>query len=109
MNRQTDPQPTGELASVSLPLAGKGGQANPNFQGQRVRESLDRDQVGIAVALLREMLPADQGILLQRISRVERRLPVALLPQRELSDILDEAPTPAAAAIVRELPPDRAV
>ena len=69
---------------------------------------MGRDQVGTAVAYLREMLPADQGILLRRIPRAERRLLVASLPQRELSDILDEAPTSAAAAIVRELPVDRA-
>ncbi len=108
MNRQTDPQSTGDPDAVSLPLGGEGSRANPHFHGQRIREALGRDQVGTAAALLREMLSADQGILLQGISREERRLLVARLPQRELSDILDEAPTPAAAAIVRELPPDRA-
>ena len=82
--------------------------ADPLSLGRRIREALGRDRVGTAAGLLRGMLAADQGILLQRISRSERRLLIALLPRPELSDILDEAPTPAAAAIVRDLPPDRA-
>ena len=60
-----------------------------------------------AVALLRQLLPADQGILLSRSSRADRRILISHLTDGELAAILDEAPTPAAAAIVRELPPEQ--
>ena len=108
MNRQTDPQPTGALDSVSLPRDGAPGRTDPVSLGERVRQALGRDQVGAAAALLRQMLAADQGILLARVSRMERRRLIRLLPLGELSDILDEAPTAAAATIVRELEPGRA-
>ena len=108
MNCQTDPQHNGAPDAVSRSPAGNGFRTGPHALGQRVREALGRDRVGTAVGLLRRMLSADQGIVLQQISRAERRLLVALLPRRELSDILDEAPTSAAATIVRELPPEQA-
>ena len=107
MNRQTDPQQNGAPSFASPPV-GDAGQADPHSLRQRIRDALGRDRAGIAVGLFRRMLAADQGILLQRISRAERRLLIALLPRRELSDILDETPTAAAAAIVRELEPETA-
>ncbi len=76
--------------------------------GEQIRESLGQDRVGVALTLLREMLAADQGVFLARVRRAEQRSLVALLPTNELSDILDETPTDAAVAIVRELPAKRA-
>lgn len=52
--------------------------------------------MGVAVGLLREMLPAYRGVLLARVPRAQRRLIVALLPANNLSDIPDEASTTAA-------------
>ena len=69
---------------------------------------LDQGRAGVAVAMLREMLSADQGVLLARVPRAERRVLVWQLSAAELSDILDEAPTEAAATIVSELPAARA-
>ena len=108
MNRQTDPQPNGAPDLASPPVGADDVPTGPHSLRQRIREALGRDRAGVAIGLLRRMLAADQGILLQRVSRAERRLLVALMPRRELSDILDEAPTPAAATIVEELPPERA-
>ena len=70
--------------------------------------ALGEDRVGTAAALLRRMHAADQGILLRRASRSERRALIALLTPDELADILDEAPTESAAVITRELEPGRA-
>ncbi len=107
MNRQTDPQNTGAPDLASPPI-GDDVRTDHHSLRQRIREALGHDRAGVAVGLLRRMLAADQGILLQRVSRAERRLLIALMPRRELSDVLDEAPTQAAAAIVEELPPERA-
>ena len=107
MNRQTDPQPNGASDFASPPV-GDDVRTDHQYLRRRIREALARDHAGVAVGLLRRMLAADQGILLQRVPRSERRRLIALMPRRELSDILDEAPTPAAATIVAELPPERA-
>ena len=108
MNRQTDPEPVAPLGPASRPPVGSAFSADPDDVGDLIRESLGQDRVGVAVALLRDMLAADQGVFLTHVPRTERRLLVALLPANELSDILDEAPTQAAATIARELPTDRA-
>ena len=109
MNRRTDPQTTGELDSVSLPQGDDDSiHADPHTRRRRIREALGRNRIGAATTTLRRMLAADQGRLLHGLTRAERRLLVALLPRRELSDILDEAPTPAAVVIVEELPPEQA-
>ena len=107
MNRQADPQPNGASDFASPPV-GDDVRTDHHSLRRRIREALGRDRAVVAVRLLRRVLAADQGILLQRVSRSERRRLVALMPRRELSDILDEAPTPAAATIVEELPPERA-
>ena len=70
--------------------------------------ALGEDRVGAAVSILREMLAADQGILLARVSRSERRTLVALLDLDELADIIDETPTESAVVVARELDPGRA-
>ena len=109
MNRQTDPQTTTALESQSSDYeAGDLASANPETLGRAVLTALDQDRAGRAVSILREMLAADQGILLDRISREDRRLLIDLLDLEEISDILDEAPTEAAATVTRELPPDQA-
>ena len=81
---------------------------SPESLGEQTLDALGRDQAGVAVALLRRMHAADQGILLRRASRAERRLLIALLTPDELADILDDAPTLAAAAVTRELVPEQA-
>ena len=106
MNRRADTQPQ-ETPDSTSPSA-SAVRTDAHSLRRRIRDALSRDRVGVAVGLLRRMLAADQGVLLQRISRGERRLLIALLPRRELSDILDEAPTPAAAAIVEDLPAEQA-
>ena len=109
MNRQTDPPPTTALESQS-PAYGPGelAAANPDSLGEAVLAILGEDGAGAAVGMLREMLAADQGILLARAMRADRRALIALLDLGELSDILDEAPTESAATITRELDPGRA-
>ncbi len=109
MNRQTDPQPTPALdpRTPSSP-SGDAPSANPEVQGEAVLDALGQARVESAASLLREMLAADQGILMDRASRAQRRQLIALLTLGELSDILDEAPTTAAVKITRELAPDRA-
>ena len=108
MNRQTDPEPVAPFVRVSAAPAGAGSPADPNATGERIRALLDQGRAGVAVAMLREMLSADQGVLLARVPRAERRVLVWQLSAAELSDILDEAPTEAAATIVSELPAARA-
>ena len=108
MNRQTDPQTTTVSHTTRPYRAGVPTTVDPELLRSAVLSALEREQVGVAAALLREMLSADQGILLQRISRAERRRLIALLTPDELVDILDEAPTESAAAVTRELDPDRA-
>ena len=109
MNRQTDPQHPTALESQP-PAYGAGGSASANADsmGESVLDALGRDRVGAAAIMLRRMLAADQGILMARASRSERRLLIALLDLDELSDILDEAPTESAAVVTRELEPNRA-
>ena len=104
MNRQTDPDPVAPFVRVSA----AGSPADPNATGERIRALLDQGRAGVAVAMLRQMLSADQGVLLARVPRAERRVLVWQLSAAELSDILDEAPTEAAATIVSELPAARA-
>ena len=108
MNRPPDSQPTGTPGYGPPSTGGDAIPPDPHSLGQRIREALGRDRVVTAAALLRGMLAADQGILLQRVSRAERRLLITLLPRREISDILDEAPTSSSATIVEELSPERA-
>jgi Mg/Co/Ni transporter MgtE len=108
MNRQTDPEPVTPSDPASRPRAGNALPADPRTAGERIRESLGQDRVGVAVSLLRDMLAADQGVFLARAPRTVRGLLVTLLPAHELSDILEEAPTEAAVTIARELPADRA-
>ena len=108
MNRQTDPQSPTALESHASPSPSGAAPVDSHVQGAAVLAALEREQVDVAATLLREMLSADQGILLRRASRAERRLLIALLTPDEIADILDEAPTPAAAAVTRELPPDQA-
>ena len=109
MNRKTDPQPTTALESQP-PAYGAGGSApvNPDSLGASVLDALGRDRAGAAATMFRRMLAADQGILLARASRAERRSLIALLDLDELSDILDEAPTESAVAITRGLEPAHA-
>ena len=109
MNRQTDPEPVAPFVRVSAAHEGAGSPADPNATGERIRALLDQGRARVAVAMLREMLSADQGVLLARVPRAERRVLVSQLSAAELSDILDEAPTEAAATIVSELPAARAV
>ena len=108
MNRQTDPEPLAPFDPASEIPVNEAAVADLETAGERIRESLGQDRVEVAVALLRRMLAADQGVFLARARRTERRLLVALLPTDELSDVLDEAPTEEAAIIVRELPSARA-
>ena len=81
---------------------------SPESLGEQTLDALGRDQAGVAVALLRRMHAADQGILLRRASKAERRVLIGLLTPDELADILDDAPTLAAAAVTRELVPEQA-
>ena len=79
MNRQTAPEPVAPFVRVSAAPAGAGSPADPNATGERIRESLGQDCVGVAVALLREMLAVNQGVFLARVPRAERRVLVAQL------------------------------
>ena len=108
MNRQTDPQSTIAVESQAPPTGMGIAPVDPHVHGAAALAALERGQAGVAAKILREMLSADQGILLRRAPRNERRLLIALLTPDELADILDEAPTPAAAAVTRELAPDQA-
>lgn len=108
MNPPTDPQNTQALDADPRPPPLAGAARNPDSMSAAALKAVDRDQFDIASAVLRRMLAADQGIVLRRASRAERRRLIALLTPDELADILDEAPTLAAAAVARELPPEQA-
>ena len=108
MNPQADPQPNNAPSPASPPPSGDAIPTDHHSIGRRIHEALSRNRLAEAVRLLRRMLAADQGILLERASRSERRQLIAPLSPPELSDILDESPTYAAVAITRELPADHA-
>ena len=109
MNRPTDPQTTEAFDVAEQPSnRARATVVDPDAVGKAVLDRLERDDAIRATALLRELLAADQGIVLKRASRAERRELLALLTPAEISDILDEAPTDAAASVTRELTADRA-
>ena len=80
MNRQTDPQDTGALDIAAHSSPGTTAAiVDPDSVGKAVIDALERDDTTRATALLRQLLAADQGILLKRASRAERRALIALL------------------------------
>jgi magnesium transporter len=112
MTLQTDPEPTTTRECGSqLPPGGSQfppdgrDRADSGTVAQQAIDVLGAEDIVGAVALMRNLLPADHGILLKRSSRSERRQLLALLTMDELSDILDEAPTESAVTITRELAP----
>ena len=80
----------------------------PEHFAELVLRVLDEEGAEAAAALMRRMLSADQGILLERTSGAVRRDLLPWLTLEEISDILDEAPTESAVVITRELTAERA-
>ena len=80
----------------------------PEHFAELVLRVLDEEGAEAAAALMRRMLSADQGILLERTSGDVRRELLPWLTLEEISDILDEAPTESAVVITRELTAERA-
>ena len=108
MTLQTDPEHSEASLAVAPHLCDDPAADDPEAFADLVLDTLGREDCESAAALMRELRPADQGILLKRTSRSERRQLLGLLTLDELSDILDEAPTDSAATITRELPAERA-
>ena len=105
--------PTGsDLTPVSgdaQPTATAGsGASTPEHFAELVLRVLDEEGAESAAALMRRMLSADQGILLERTSGDVRRELLPWLTLEEISDILYEAPTESAVVITRELTAERA-
>ena len=93
----------------SDPTPGRsGGRFTPEHFAELVLRVLDEEGAESAAALMRRMLSADQGILLERTSGDVRRELLPWLTLEEISDILDEAPTESAVVITRELTAERA-
>ena len=88
-------------------IAGSGA-STPEHLAELVLRVLDESGAEAAAALMRGMLSADQGILLERTSGDVRRELLPWLTLDEISDILDEAPTESAVVITRELSAERA-
>ena len=62
MNRQTDPEPVAPFdPAAALPI-NEDSRVDLDAAGERIRGSLWQERVGVAVALLRRLLAADQGV-----------------------------------------------